>query len=53
MAAIPDWIVASPLAFAIGFLFGLAMASRYRIVKVRDPENGDRNRNRDRDNGVA
>jgi ABC-type amino acid transport system permease subunit len=33
-----DVIVAWPLAFLLGVIVGLALASRYRIAKVRNGE---------------
>lgn len=37
-AAIDDWITAAPVAFGIGVVVGLALASRYRIVRTRDQD---------------
>jgi len=37
-AALPDWIAAAPVAFLLGVLVGLGLASRYRIVRLRDDD---------------
>ena len=41
MAAVSDWVVAAPVAFALGVLVGLGLASRYRIVRNPQPKDQD------------
>jgi hypothetical protein len=39
LAALSDWLVVAPLAFLVGMGVGLALASRYRITRVDQPNN--------------
>lgn len=41
-AAIPDWVALAPVAFGVGVVVGLALASRYRIIRVRNQEEEER-----------
>jgi hypothetical protein len=38
IAALPDWVQTAPWAFLVGVIVGLGLASRYRIVRVREQQ---------------
>lgn len=40
IAAVANWIVVAPLSFLAGAIVGLALASRYRIVRINDDHRG-------------
>jgi hypothetical protein len=37
-ASIADYLIAAPLSFLVGVFVGLALASRYRLVRADPPK---------------
>lgn len=41
LATLSDWFTTAPLSFIVGVIVGLALASRFRIVKAKRPNMTD------------